>query len=183
MRREQTMQGIASLSLRDTPMWHFIKRDNHNREMTNKETKSANVKSELEVGHRWNYRRNCWSWRYWDCHCQRKASQSACGWETVPKIKFDSSFIRKHSHLYPLHQQRSVFMSSCISRQQAHDLMIYDIHVNMAEGALRPDSQLSQKAIWIIVLLLTSRSNALTMMTLKQLRASLAIAIMRKLFF
>lgn len=61
--------------------------------------------------------------------------------------------------------------------------MIYDTHVNMAEGALRPGSQLSQKAIWIIVLLLTSRSNALTMMTLKQLRASLAIAIMRKLFF
>lgn len=61
--------------------------------------------------------------------------------------------------------------------------MIYDTHMNTAEGGLRTDSQLSQKATWNIVLLLTSGSNALTMMTLKQLKASLAIVIMRKLFF
>lgn len=61
--------------------------------------------------------------------------------------------------------------------------MIYDIHDNMANGGLGVDPQLSQKATWNIVLLLTSEFNALTMMTLKQLKASLAIAIMRKLFF
>lgn len=33
------------------------------------------------------------------------------------KSKFDSSFIRKHSHLHPLCQQRGIFMSSCISHQ------------------------------------------------------------------
>jgi len=33
------------------------------------------------------------------------------------KSKFDFSFIRKHSHLYPLCQQRGIFMSSCISHQ------------------------------------------------------------------
>lgn len=61
--------------------------------------------------------------------------------------------------------------------------MIYDTHINTAEGGLKADPQLSQKATWNIVLLFTSGSNALTMMTRKQLKASLAIAIMRKLFF
>lgn len=33
------------------------------------------------------------------------------------KSKFESWFVRKHSHLYALCQQRGMFMSSCISHQ------------------------------------------------------------------
>lgn len=59
----------------------------------------------------------------------------------------------------------------------------YDRGINVAEGGLIIDSLLSWKDTPNTVLFLTFGFTALTMMTLKPLKASLGTAIMRQLFF